>query len=360
MNFTETACKNLAIPPKFKHFHPFGVVFLLKLFVFSNLVTLTGCTSDSGCVQNDLETFNISIERLEKKLSQFNSISDVKVFLDENKTLKENFLVSSQYPNDSILAAHLFSRLNNPHTDTLLMEVDRIFGEMADLKSDFEMAFSIFKSYYPDIPIPKIQTLITGFGSSEMYVSDSLIIIGLDFYLGPDAKYRPNGYPNYVLPRFQKAYILPAIILLLSDKYVNEDVDDNTMLADMIYYGKQYYFSSEILTCTSDSLLIWYSGQELEDVKENQDIIWANLVTNELLFETNHLIKRKYMGERPKVYEIGDKCPGRIGAWVGWEIVISYMNQNPDLTLQMLMENPDAKKIFQESRYKPKRPGLFN
>ena len=89
-------------------------------------------------------------------------------------------------------------------------------------------------------------------------------------------------------------------------------------------------------------------------------MIWANFIANELLFETNHLVKRKYLDERPKVYEIGNKCPGRVGAWVGWQIVKAYLARNSEMSLQDFMKISDAKKIFRESNYKPQRPGLFN
>ncbi|MDQ4140161.1 MAG: gliding motility lipoprotein GldB, partial [Bacteroidota bacterium] len=63
----------------------------------------------------------------------------------------------------------------------------------------------------------------------------------------------------------------------------------------------------------------------------------------------------KYLEDRPTVPEIDAKCPGRIGRWVGWQIVRIYMEENPDVTLQQLMAEKDAQKIFNESHYKPKR-----
>jgi len=64
--------------------------------------------------------------------------------------------------------------------------------------------------------------------------------------------------------------------------------------------------------------------------------------------------KKKYLDERPKVYEIGNKCPGRIGTWLGWEIVNKYMKVN-QVDLQSLMIEKDAQKIFTLSNYKPER-----
>jgi hypothetical protein len=51
--------------------------------------------------------------------------------------------------------------------------------------------------------------------------------------------------------------------------------------------------------------------------------------------------------------EVGEKCPGRIGQWVGWQIVNAYMNAHKDVTLPELMNQRDAQKLFKESKYKP-------
>ena len=58
------------------------------------------------------------------------------------------------------------------------------------------------------------------------------------------------------------------------------------------------------------------------------------------------------MDERPNIPEIGEKCPGRIGSWVGLDIIRAYMENNPEISLQELMANPDAKDILNKSKYK--------
>jgi hypothetical protein len=120
----------------------------------------------------------------------------------------------------------------------------------------------------------------------------------------------------------------------------------------MIYFGKAYYFSKQILPFTADSLLIGYSGDDLRNVKENQEVIWAHFIEKQLLYENSHFIKKKYMDERPKTLEIGNKCPGRIGEWVGWEIVKKYMAEQ-QVALPELMGTADAQQVFMQSRYKP-------
>ncbi|MBL7874085.1 MAG: gliding motility lipoprotein GldB, partial [Cyclobacteriaceae bacterium] len=56
---------------------------------------------------------------------------------------------------------------------------------------------------------------------------------------------------------------------------------------------------------------------------------------------------------RPKTYEVGDQAPGRIGTWVGWQIVRKFAAKKSDLSLPEVMSLRDAKLIFNESGYRP-------
>ena len=325
------------------------------LIIFVCFVAMLSSCSSDGCREipntKGIEV-DIKIERLEQELFSLPSQEAVMDFLQEHQSFARLFLFSEEYPNDSILAASIYKVINDPHIDTLYQETLAEFAEMEILELEFAEAFENIKSFYPQFTVPKIQTAVTGF-ANDMYVSDSLIIIGLDYFVGDNATFRPVDLPQYILDRYQKEYIVPSIVLILSNQFNNTEVRDKTLLAEMIYYGKAYYFTSRVLPCTNDSLLIGYTGEDMIEVNENEDIIWASFLHNQILYETDHEMKKKFIGERPKVHEIGEKCPGRIGTWVGWEIVQSFMNSHDKVTLQELMKNPDAKAIFQTSKYNP-------
>ncbi len=314
------------------------------------------CTTDKNCIEapslNIEDKVTVRVERLEEELFDLTTVQEVDFFISSHPVLAKEFLGLEQYPSTTILAKELFKRIKNPYVDTLINETVLAYGDFAKLKQEFEDAFSYIKHYYPNFEAPIIKTMVTGFGSSEMYVGKDQIIIGLEYYLGDGAKYRPPGIPQYILPRYNKAYIVPAVMLLYANNFLKEDISDQTMLADMMYYGKKFYFAKQMMPCAPDSLLVWYSGQELTDVEENKDVIWYHFLNNELLYNTNHFEKQKYMDERPNVAEIGEKCPGRVGSWVGWDITNTYMKNNPSVTLQELMANPNAKDILAKSKYK--------
>nr|HRM13383.1 gliding motility lipoprotein GldB [Flavobacterium sp.] len=51
--------------------------------------------------------------------------------------------------------------------------------------------------------------------------------------------------------------------------------------------------------------------------------------------------------------EIDNESPGQVGAWIGWQMVRSYMENNKVPVADLL--KTDAKEIFSKSKYKPKK-----
>lgn len=331
------------------------------LFFTVALLFLSSCgpeAEEQGCAfipeTSGIEA-EITLTSLSDSLAAVTSKAALVKILDEHKVLREIFFKRAQYPNDSAFINELYKRFTNIHLDTLAMDVRRVFGNEEKLKEEFAQAFKNLKYYYPEIKVPKVITAISGF-ETDMYVSDSLIIVGLDYYLGKGARFRPNMY-DYMLRQYNPENIVPSTMLLYGiDPRINHmDENNKTALADMIAYGKSFYFAKQVVPCTPDSVFIWYSSQEIKGAWENQDLIWARLIEDKLLYSTSHVLKQRYLGDRPKTAEVGTECPGRIAQWVGWQIVKSYMKQHPDQTLPDLMRRGNADKIFEESKYKPKR-----
>ena len=312
-----------------------------------------GCKDRKDIHRPDVSEIQVDVDiiRLEQKLFGLQSAGEVKAFLEENKLFAQNFLNADQYPHDSILINSLLALTQNPSLDTVYQESQRIFSDMESIRKDFETAFKYIKYYYPDFEAPTIYTMVTGFGN-DLYVSEDMIVIGLDFFLGPGATYRPLQVPNYILRRYTPRHVVPTSILLLSQRFNESDPSNKTLLADLIYYGKSYYFTDFVLPDTPDSLLIGYTPEEMAGVEANKRIIWAHFLKNELFYETNHVVKKKYLEERPTTYEIGNKAPGRIGTWLGWQIVTAYMKQEEDVTLRELMAEENAQMILEKAKYR--------
>jgi len=53
--------------------------------------------------------------------------------------------------------------------------------------------------------------------------------------------------------------------------------------------------------------------------------------------------------------EFSKDSPPRLGEWIGLQIIRSYMQKNPEVTLAMMMQETDAQNILTLSGYKPEK-----
>ncbi len=298
----------------------------------------------------------VQIERLEKPFFAAETKADIAAFIQANPYFAEQYLQQSEYPTDSAFINPLYGLATNPALDSLARQAMQTFGDMQEQEKQLADAFRVIKYNYPGFKEPQVKTFVTGLGTlgNDLYVADSLIVFGLDYFIGPEAKYRPQAY-EYILRRYEPQKMVPAAMLLLSNRYNRTNFADRNLLAEMIGMGKAYYFVKSVLPCMPDSLIISYSEQEMADVHHNEGRIWAHFVEKELLFDKTPFTVNKYIGERPNTPEIDATAPGRIGAWVGWQIVRKYMERNPEVSLPELMAETDYRKIFEESKYKPEK-----
>ena len=314
------------------------------------IIVLISCKNDSCDDYPSTEDVNVELISYQKEYKKITSKEGILSFLNENQTLKNGFFLAQQYP-DSIIVDYLYNVAYSGGIDTIYTECESTFGDFEKWKKQYEDAFSLLQYYFPDERLRTIATFIQG-PQKDLHIEDTAVIVGLDYFLGPKATFRPQNY-EYINKRYVPDAIVPMSMVLISTKYNRSAFDDKTLLAEMIYFGKSYYFAKSMLPCVGDSSIIGYSQDEAEGSMKNIDRIWSYFVEKEVLFETNHVEKKRYIEERPAVTEIGNKCPGRIGQWLGWQIVKAYMDNNDDVTLAQLMAEKDVKKIFDKSKFKP-------
>ncbi|MCH6199807.1 gliding motility lipoprotein GldB [Aquiflexum sp. LQ15W] len=307
------------------------------------------CHLDEDILNTDLE---LKIVRLENDFFSAKTPDEFTYLFENHSYFAEKYLLTSNYPFKEDLAADLLAT----HQDTLMRELyDEVmihYPDVTGLEKDLSDAFKYIKHYFPEFKVPKVYTFVSGF-SSDLYIDEEMVVIGLDYFLPSDHRFQVPDLPEYIAKRYEAKYIVPMIVTAISSVYNKTDLKQNSLVAEMIYYGKAYHFTKAILPCTPDEFIIGYSSEEVAACFDNEVLIWSYFVENDLLFETNPFEIRKYTGEAPSTVEISPDAPGRVGRWLGWNIVDDYQF-NKDVPLWELMEESDTEKIFKLSGYKPR------
>ncbi len=308
------------------------------------------CALDPKILDQDLE---VNITRLEEEFFAAKSTQDFVFLLEKYPEFAKTYLQQGSYPSPDSLAVNL----QEVHQDSLMRvlydSVKVEFPDVLDLEKDLTNAFKYLRHYFPDFKIPKVYTFVSGF-NSDLVVTEDLIVIGLDYFLPANHAFQPD-IARYMADRYERPYLVPMVVLAISSQYNSIDPKDNTLLAEMVYYGKAYHFVKAILPCTPEQYIIGYTPAEIAESYENEEFIWSHFVENELFYETNPFEIRKYIGEAPFTDAISTKAPGRLGRWLGWNIVDDY-RANRAVTLPELMGESSAELIFRQSGYRPRRP----
>ena len=290
--------------------------------------------------------------RWDESLFKAQSSQDIEKLLYQYPDFAHAYLHVDDYPADLALANQYYQLITNPSIDTLRQQTEAAFDDYSELQTDFEQAFRLVKYYFPSFKAPPIYTTFTGLGTlgDDLLVTDSLVVVSTEFFVGPSARYRPQTH-DYLLRRYQPPSVVPGCLLLLSDRFNATDLNDQSLLAEMIYYGKSYYFVRQTMPCLPDSTLLGYSSEQMRLVEENRQLIWSHFVDNELFFKTDQTTKTRYLGDRPGTAEINNRLPGQIGRWLGQQIVQAYAERSGAALPEVMRQ--DAQQIFTRARYRP-------
>lgn len=248
------------------------------------------------------------------------------------------------------------NKMNDPISRELFDEVNTKYSELGSLETNIEDLLKHVKYYYPEKKIPRVITVITevDVDAKSIFVDDFLFV-SLDCYLGQSHRFYET-FPEYKRIEFNESQILPDIVSSFSYGKIAAP-KDRTLLSLMIYKGKELYMKDLLIPDVSDFDKIAYTEYKYKWCQENEAEIWSNFIENKLLYDTNPKTEQRFMSDAPfsKFYlEIDNESPGRIGQWIGWQIVRSYAENHPDVKLQEILAL-DAKKIFEDSKYKPKK-----
>jgi hypothetical protein len=331
---------------------------------FSSCLFLAGLIScESKQKEKEVQTeiqIQLDFKRLDQEIAKCRSVNTLDSLLKANPDVLETYF-QTRISDSRKLAEKLFPLLQNPALKKFYQQAQQsnYYGNNR-LEKGLKEAFQQIKNQYPSTKIPKIRTVFSGFGgigqfpAQDLVISDSLIVIGLDYFMGKNALYLPPNTYAYQMRRMSPEAILGQIILLYSAKFNLHESENSTLLSDMIWYGKGYYFTKNILPNLADSLLFGYSSQEIAETEAYQSLIWEHFIDKSLLYKQDEFTKTKYLGERPKTTEIGPACPGSIGRWLGYTIVKRYQQKNEGKSLVQIMNTKDATVILQGSGYRGK------
>lgn len=334
----------------------------LKIIIIGSIsLFISACNRDPMAVNTDDIDVSVNAQRFEQDLfkgTYANELERTQLLRKKYGTFFDLFvfkILNIPDEGDSATASNLAKFVTDREVNDILRLTDSVFTSTTDINSGMESFLKHHKFYFPDRPVPTVVTFISAFNYAVI-TTDSVIGIGLDMFLGPEVEYYARlGIPKYLFDKFSKDYIVPSAIKAWYQSDYDVSEVKNEFLSQMIHQGKMMYYINAMAPELHDSLRTGFSESQLKWCEENEGNIWSFFIENKLMFNTNPSEYAKFVNDGPATNGFPKEAPGRIGVWVGWQIVKEYMKKNSDVTLQNLLEEKDAQKILEESGYKPKK-----
>lgn len=244
-------------------------------------------------------------------------------------------------------------------TDTLQIELEeeviKAFPNDQELYEPVKSVFQHVKYYFPRFEPPTVYSSTTDVAyETKVILSGKDLVIGLDSYLGED-HYFYEGVQKYFVQNMIKER-MPIDVALELATHTVAPIQDRTFLSQIIYHGKLLYMTNLWVPKAKESLIMGFTSDQWEWAEENEEDVWRYFIERELLYSTDSSLKQRFIEDGPfsKFYlEIDNESPARMGAYMGWQIVTSYMRHNNASLDELAVLDADL--IFKNSKYKPRK-----
>ena len=265
-------------------------------------------------------------------------------------------LVAKDCWKDANMMQSLKGYLTDPTIKEIYQETQKQYPNLNDLQSQLTSAFKLYLTHFPDDSVPQIVTMVSGldFSIPSVWGYDNTLFISLDMYLGANYKnYSLAGMPKFISARCERKYIATdCFTKVMAYKHL----PDKTLVSaldNMLDEGKKLFFTQVMFPNTSEADILGYSSEKYEWAKKHEGQVWQYLMDKNMIYSKDEDVIRQLVGETPFTRVFGNESPGRLGAYIGLQIIKSYMKQHPETELKDLMLRTDSQKILAESLYKP-------
>jgi len=333
--------------------------FIRGIFFVFTILFIVSCGSNPLDIDVSKVNLNLKIKRFDKDLFAYKkgiTDKDIALLHQEYGQFFDDFtsrIINIGKYDDPSVAYQINSFTNDSYISKVYQDVENQYNDFSSLQSDLLNAFKHYKYYFPQKKIPEIITYLSGFNYS-VATDSNYLAIGLDMFLGDNYKAYDNlGIPKYKSKMMDKSHLVSgAVLSWIATEFLLNKKDAN-LLEEIIHHGKLLYLMDALMPKTDEENKIGYTPEQIKWCYDNEKEIWFFLVDNNLLYTKNATEITKFMGEAPFTDGFSRDSPGKIGQWLGYQIVKKYMTKHPEISIPQLLKDNDAQKILNQSKYKP-------
>ncbi|MFI3240659.1 MAG: hypothetical protein R3Y22_08760 [Bacteroidales bacterium] len=301
-----------------------------------------------SCTQHGANGY-VALDRFESQVTQYPQLTH-----DEQEQFINHYSAILTILNQSVKADSI-------HTLPTIIPTTPIYKSfIADITTHFTNTDTLSQTLYTILTrytqqsntrIPQIQTYISPYNQS-IIISDSTILIGLNHYLGATHPAYNNLSNEIRINKTPQRISYDIAEALLRSNYPNNT--SQTLLDNILYEGFIIHAIQQLHPQFNLATALGYTSEQLSWSNANSQQIWQKLIADKLLYTTNHFEINKLIKPTPYTANISTDSPGKLGVWVGTQIITSYINAENINDINQLynkIKTTDSQTILMHSKY---------
>lgn len=244
---------------------------------------------------------------------------------------------------DSAFYNSIVQYRQDPTIQKMHADIDAKFADKSNIEAKILDGFRHIRYHLPKAHIPKDIVYMNTLFQSGVFCTEDEIGIGLQNYLGKDnevvKQLNPEFYFDWMKEGFDPRFLERDVLTGWIETHLVEETD-GTLVEHIIHWGKVLYLVEAAFPEEDEWIILRYSQKELEWANENEYAFWEYLVSEDLLFKNDDRTTRNMVGDGPFTAGLPeDGSPDRMGQYLGWRMVHSYMEQY-DISVKELLALP--------------------
>lgn len=326
----------------------------ISIFFFSIVCILTACSGKNGDKLSG--SHHASFVRLDKIVADFPHMNPRHQFavIDSFSIPFNDYLYLMGAATGDIPAS--IDSLS--HTAAFAMfepEVDKAFPSTIAIEEQLGRLNANMRSYLPSLPSYSYFGIVSPY-RQQIVLVDSVIFVALNHYLGADHEAYVS-MPDYIREA-KTACRIPLDIAeaILSVEYPYVPDNNPTVIQYIIYEGALLKAVSDLTGVTDINTLMGWTPAQFAQVEERQNAIWHKMAADNIIHSTDMALARRLCAPAPNGQPLAPELPGRIGRYICYRIISSYLDNNPSAALPDMLSPAfyNSPSTLINARYSPK------